>query len=367
MNLHLRALRRLLAPTIVVASSVSGLLFLRFYLTRTTDQFIVNFERQNTAEFAAGDTMSLSRRLGSLTGPVPLVCVTGTKTGVVFFEHKTGRCGSGFFVRRAVIDREAAGGIRLEFFLTLPVELKAAGVTLIILQALLLVALGMAARREERARLAHALEKQRLEGEMNAIIAQTAQMLAHDVRRPFATLERGLTMIVGETDPEAIKMTAQLLAKEVGKSSEAVHVMLNDILVAGGLASLRKETHQLADLVDSSINEVSQHARTKGVVWETTFRHTRSLQVDGRKLTRVLSNIFSNAVDVLPEGGRVWVTSRDVVSNGVSMVEVVLGNNGPLIPEDQLSKIFDPFFTAGKKNGTGLGLVIVRKIIEAHG
>lgn len=367
MTLRLTFLRRKAASAIVVASLVGGLVFLRFYLDRTTGQFIQNFARQNTAEIAAGDTMSLSRRLGSLTGSVPLVCVSGTKAGVVFLEQKNGRCSSGFFVQRAVIDREASGGIRLEFFLTLPSELKGAGIALIFMQCLLLFALGVAARREERARLAHEIERQRLEGEMNAIIAQTTQMLAHDVRRPFATLQRGLSMIVNETDPEAIKMTAQLLTREVGKSSEAVRVMLDDILLAGGLSSLRTEALSLAEVIGASIDDVTLNARAKDIVWEKSFTHSHSVRGDARKLSRVWTNILSNAVDAVGEDGRIWVTSHDVLVKGEPCVEVVLGNNGPVIPDDQLPKVFDLFFTAGKSGGTGLGLAIVRKIVEAHG
>lgn len=48
-------------------------------------------------------------------------------------------------------------------------------------------------------------------------------------------------------------------------------------------------------------------------------------------------------------------------------IELVIGNDGPHIPESQVEKIFDAFFTSGKKNGTGLGLAIAQKIMHAHG
>lgn len=360
-------IRRSVAPGIVLASLLVGLAFLRFYLVRSTEQFVVNFERQNAAELAAGDTMSLSRRLGSLVGSVPLVCMTGAKGGVIFLEQKSGSCRSGIFVKRTVVDRVDAGGIHLEFYLALPHELKWAGFTLIFMQCVLLIALEIAARREERLQSAHKLERQRLEGAMNAVIAQTTQMLAHDVRRPFATLERGLQMIVDEKDPQAIKDIAGILVTEVGKSSAAVRIMLDDILLSGGLTSMERKKISLSDVLKESVLAVAPNQKVESKIsWKSEFHHTHPIRGDDLKLTRAFSNILANAVDAIGDEGRIWILSADARVEQTSGVQVVIGNSGPAISSEVAEKIFEPFFTTEKKGGTGLGLAIVKKIVEAH-
>ncbi len=356
--------RRWIPASIILISVVTCAIFLRFYLTQSTHQFVKDFERQNLSELAAGDTVSLSRRLGSLSSSVPWVCIKGSKSAVVFYEQKNGSCETGLLVQHVRIDHENRGGISLDFSFTLPRPLKQAGLVFISMQLLLLLALGIAASREERFRLQHVLEKQKLEGEMNALIAQTTQMLAHDVRRPFQSMELGLSMIESESDPVAIKEMASILSKEVKKSSASVKSMLEDLLSAGGLTQLKREKTDISCLIEELMADASLGVSDK-IVLQKEFRHSHEPQIDRRKIHRVLGNILGNAKEAMQGSGRIWIRTKDVF--GSKSIELTLGNSGPHIPEDKIEKIFDAFFTSGKKNGTGLGLAIAQKIIRAHG
>jgi signal transduction histidine kinase len=84
--------------------------------------------------------------------------------------------------------------------------------------------------------------------------------------------------------------------------------------------------------------------------------------LDAGKFARVLTNLVSNAADVMPEGGTVTIRT----SRSDDRVAIEVSDTGPGIPEEIRQRLFEPFFTHGKKHGTGLGLSIVKKIIEDH-
>jgi signal transduction histidine kinase len=88
----------------------------------------------------------------------------------------------------------------------------------------------------------------------------------------------------------------------------------------------------------------------------------RSIQADGGLLRRVFTNLISNAVQAMPDGGFLIVDGS--VVNGTA--KVVVSDTGSGISEENLKKIFQPLFTT-KAKGTGLGLAVCKKIVEAHG
>jgi signal transduction histidine kinase len=83
---------------------------------------------------------------------------------------------------------------------------------------------------------------------------------------------------------------------------------------------------------------------------------------DREMLRRALVNLVLNAIDVMPRGGDVIITSYD----GPTGFELEVADSGPGLSQEQLGHVFNPFFTT-KSNGTGLGLSIVHRIVEAHG
>ena len=78
-------------------------------------------------------------------------------------------------------------------------------------------------------------------------------------------------------------------------------------------------------------------------------------------LYQAFLNIFMNAIQAMPEGGKIQVG----IQSAIGIVTVCIEDEGPGVPEDLLEKIWDPFFTT-KEKGTGLGLGIVKNIIESH-
>lgn len=79
----------------------------------------------------------------------------------------------------------------------------------------------------------------------------------------------------------------------------------------------------------------------------------------------VFRNIFENAIEVTPEGGSVLVLSSKSSSNGKTALRILIRDEGPGLTSEQKARIFEPFFTT-KKRGTGLGMALCQRIVQAH-
>jgi len=138
--------------------------------------------------------------------------------------------------------------------------------------------------------------------------------------------------------------------------------MMKDLLDFARPLALQREQEDLNKLIAESLSVVEDEAQRRKV----NIRHTPSeklppVAMDTMRMERVLINLIMNAVQASPEGETVTVqTYRD----GSSLV-VDIADCGCGIPLDNREEIFNPFFST-KKEGTGLGLPIAKKIVEAH-
>jgi two-component system sensor histidine kinase AtoS len=91
------------------------------------------------------------------------------------------------------------------------------------------------------------------------------------------------------------------------------------------------------------------------------FAKEATATVDKRQLERVFLNLVKNAVQAMPNGGKLMVTTKETKD----FVEIALADTGVGIPEESMSKLFTPLFTT-KAKGIGMGLAICKKIVEEH-
>jgi two-component system nitrogen regulation sensor histidine kinase GlnL len=90
------------------------------------------------------------------------------------------------------------------------------------------------------------------------------------------------------------------------------------------------------------------------------------VSADPHLLTHAVTNVLRNAVEAMPEGGTITLSTRGVTTTLRSYAVIEIADSGPGIPREVLQRIFQPFFTT-KTKGTGLGLAITQRIIESHG
>ena len=198
-----------------------------------------------------------------------------------------------------------------------------------------------------------------------AAVAKMVQMLAHDVRKPFSILNMGLGMLQKVTqDPEKVKNVLGKLVPEINKAIASVDGMVADVLEIGSASTqLIQEPAAPELLIENVLDEIFRVYPKSNVAISYEFRHKSMVNVHVQKIARVFSNIFGNAAQAMNYKGNVWfkTTERD------GLVEFTLGNAGSYIPPESLARLFDAFFTSGKKGGTGLGLAIAERVVNAHG
>jgi len=210
-----------------------------------------------------------------------------------------------------------------------------------------------------------------LELKRDAAIARTTQMLAHDVRKPFALFRMTLDRVKSAGSSEQVQQALQEALPEVERSLANVNGLISDVLNVGGEFNLVLKPVRLAPVVEDVIDELRKLHPTRTLSVQVSVPSDVWVEADDTRLPRVFLNILSNSIEAVEtKEVQLWVLASALEQSSNSkgrQIEVRVGNTGSYIAPEARSKLFDLFYTSGKKGGTGLGLAIVRKIIEAHG
>ncbi len=202
-----------------------------------------------------------------------------------------------------------------------------------------------------------------------AAIAQTTQMLAHDLRKPFGLLKISLLHLSRAKDPESVQRTLKKVIPEIDRASNEVQAMLGDLLEIGTKSeSIMRVSTRVLSTLEMATYDAFLHFPKADISISYDLQHTTNMDADTLRIQRVFSNILHNSIQAMKQRGRMWIRTRNVENaKKMEFIEFTLGNSGPIIPEASVAHLFEMFFTQNKAGGTGLGLAIVRKIILAHG
>ncbi len=209
----------------------------------------------------------------------------------------------------------------------------------------------------------HLYQRELIASERMAALGTMAGMLAHDFRGPM-TVIRGYaeTLLDPEQPPSTpeVRERADLIVRMVDRLERMTAETL-DFAREGGRVALRSVgiVTTLRDLAEGLPLEFPGLAVDTDVGIDPEVQG--SLDVD--KLRRAVGNIAANALDAMGGQGRLRLEAR--ASEG--HLHLVVGDEGPGIPEGIRDRLFEPFVTHGKKGGTGLGLAVARRFVEDHG
>lgn len=209
-------------------------------------------------------------------------------------------------------------------------------------------------------------EKQLREQSALAAIGRSAAMIAHDVRKPLTSLKAFLNILPEKrNDLEFIRKITSNLEKATNNTNQ----MLSEILEFSRDAdSLDKRNNDPQSIVIAALGDALRNEGDVDIGISYFLGHKNYLNVDNDRIIRVITNIISNAIDAMGGKGNLWFRTIEIGNKeGNDFIEIIIGNDGPVISEDIQKKIFEPFFTKNKKGGTGLGLAICQKIVEMHG
>lgn len=207
------------------------------------------------------------------------------------------------------------------------------------------------------------IERQQVElGRMEALAAvgQMASAVAHSLRNPLANI-RSSAEVMRQDPTDADQGTADIIG-EVDRLDQCVRELLN---YARAEPAARQNIDPRELVEDCVAKQLSQLSRAK-VTAEIDDRRMRRtpVAVDPSLFAQALTSIITNAVEAMPQGGRVSILLLDGPNAGGSTINVT--DNGPGMAPGVLSRVSEPFFTT-KTRGLGLGLALARRIVERFG
>ncbi len=207
------------------------------------------------------------------------------------------------------------------------------------------------------------LSEELVQREKLSAIGQAITMVMHDIKNPIGAVQSIVELLKDE--PEDVENVLEL-ATMIQESTEYAMDIITDVRDYINNANLIRTEINLSSYLKGILEEVNQNNKEKKVELRLETPSELIGRVDSKKMKRVVVNLVNNAIEAMEShevtDPVVWIKGRQEVG----LIELQIKDNGPGIPEEIQSKIFDPFVTSGKVNGTGLGLAIVKQIIQAH-
>ncbi|MCK8601233.1 hybrid sensor histidine kinase/response regulator [Desulfoferrobacter suflitae] len=226
-------------------------------------------------------------------------------------------------------------------------------------------------------------EKQRILAQKNAELERLNEeknkflgMAAHDLRNPLIVIRGFSEFLLEQSSPPLSEDFAEMLSA-IHSQSEFMLTLVNDLLdiskIESGTLELKWVTTDLVSLIEHTItlNQILAERKQIRIDFRCDAQCRRSMSavlLDPQKIEQVLNNLISNAVKYSAAGSPVLVT----LARGGKGLLVQVRDQGQGIPKDEMDKLFRPFQTTratstdGEKS-TGLGLTIVRRLVEGHG
>jgi two-component system NtrC family sensor kinase len=205
------------------------------------------------------------------------------------------------------------------------------------------------------------LQKKLVEQQKLASVGQLAAGVAHEINNPLTTILTTALLIQEETAPEDPNYhELEIIANETLRCRKIVTSLL-DFARQSKPAKVLQDINQV---IRDSMALTRKQAAFKDVAFEAVLSEPLPfVDVDRDQIQQCLINLAINGIEATDPGGKIGFASRLVPEK--EMVEITVSDTGGGIPEKDLDRIFDPFFTS-KESGTGLGLAITHGIIEQH-
>ena len=211
---------------------------------------------------------------------------------------------------------------------------------------------------EETLKKVQSIQKDLISAEKFAAIGRLSSSVAHELRNPLASIKNisYFLLKMGNYTNDKEKKMIQMLSDEVVRANK----IITELLDYSKTKQINKMEIDIALLIDKAIKSVPVAENIKVIRESGSF----IVLVDPDRIVQVLINLIANARDAMPlEGGSITLSATETTDNKLN---ITVADTASGMSEETLSKLFEPLFTT-KLKGIGLGLPIVKEIIEAHG
>jgi two-component system sensor histidine kinase PilS (NtrC family) len=196
-------------------------------------------------------------------------------------------------------------------------------------------------------------------------VGELAAGLAHEIRNPLAAISGAMEVLQQDLSLHGEYQTLMGIAM---RETERLDGLIGQFLLYARPSSPHKRSCNLVPLVKDTLALLRTHpdCRSDIAIVERYSDPRLSVEVDANQVRQVVWNLVLNALQAMPQGGRLELCLRSVAAATGSAVQMVISDTGCGIRPDDIPRMFVPFFTT-KPGGSGLGLAIVHRIVEEHG
>jgi two-component system phosphate regulon sensor histidine kinase PhoR len=206
--------------------------------------------------------------------------------------------------------------------------------------------------------------------ELDRMKTDFVNMVAHELRSPLVAI-RQLNSVLAEGLAGPLQQKQQEFVEKGMKKIDALLGLIHDLLDVAKLEDGKLLQHavpvDIVAMIEEMVTLMQPRARKQGVTLSFSCENLRPITADPRNMEEILSNLLSNAMNYSPDGGDVTVTAKGVGE----VMEITVSDTGVGIAPEELPKIFEKFYRVKhprtrQVSGTGLGLSLVKGIVEAH-
>jgi signal transduction histidine kinase len=182
-----------------------------------------------------------------------------------------------------------------------------------------------------------------------AIVGQMTVTLAHEIRNPLSSIKFAAKSI-SETNREKYKL---IIVEEV----ERLNRLVTDLLDYGKAVKPNLDVFSVRDLVEKCVEKLQLIPDNNEIDFISDFKSEFKVSIDKELMTQVFLNLMMNSIQAMKGKGKIIISEIDEMT-------LSFEDSGPGIQADDISKIFQPFFTT-KTEGSGLGLSVVKRILDS--
>ncbi|GAB4337121.1 MAG: hypothetical protein Kow0099_10440 [Candidatus Abyssubacteria bacterium] len=198
------------------------------------------------------------------------------------------------------------------------------------------------------------------QAESLAALGQMVSVVAHEFRNPLQNIEFGAEELRRRLQHDELGLE---ILEDLRFGAKMLNETVDELLEYSRQVRLERSPWRVRELVDNAVSLLKDKLNKVALKIELD-NEQREISVDAVKMTRVLVNLITNAVEAMPNGGEIRIWSR-YTDGEIPTLKLCISDTGCGIAEEDIERIQQPFFTT-KARGTGLGVPICKKIVEAH-
>ncbi|MCF7805984.1 MAG: GHKL domain-containing protein [Candidatus Marinimicrobia bacterium] len=192
-----------------------------------------------------------------------------------------------------------------------------------------------------------------------AVLGELTASLAHEVRNPLGSITGSAKLLANdELEPEEKEEVAEILMKE----AERMNQVVENYLSAARTEPKSRQKFQLNEVLTSVQRLLAEKTRKRNITFSMRLPNQPvNLTMDRNHLYQILINLLLNAIDAMPEGGTISLSA----TTNSGKLQLIVEDQGKGIPQEEVANVWNTFYTT-KQEGTGLGLPIVKRIVEEY-